>query len=463
MGKREEAVAKVPYGAREKMPLWYSLAWSTRGISLGISVVILMQITFYCTDILGLNPAIIGTMFMLSKVIDAFTDLGFGFILDKTHTRWGKARPYEIFIVFQWIFTIFVFNAPNIGETAQYVWIFIMYVLINAVCSTVLGGSDSVYISRAFTTNQNQIKAMSVSGIVVMIITIAFNIWFPGWLATSGQSHEGWATLIVPFGIAMALVGILRFVFCKEIVVDKPRADDGKVKTNNLSFIDSLKILSKNKYLYIVVGLTFLTFWINNMAAATTYYFKYIVGDISLQGTIAITSIIVVPALVVFPMLSKKFGTTKILRAASLIGVLDLLIRTIGGTNVATLIIGGLLMGIGTLPVSLMINTYLIDCMDYGEWKSGIRIEGMVASIGNFFSKVGNGVAFGFVGFVMGIAGYDGLSQVQSDTALRAIVFLYNIVPMILFALMFVLSLNYKVDEIRPQMEADLKAKHEAQ
>jgi Na+/melibiose symporter-like transporter len=202
---------------------------------------------------------------------------------------------------------------------------------------------------------------------------------------------------------------------------------------------------------------------VNNMNAATTYYFKYIVGDISLMGKVAITSLIVVPALAIFPVLSNKFGTTKLLQGCTFIGVIGLVIRTIGGTNLATIILGGCLMGIGTLPISLMINTYLIDCMDYGEWKTGTRIEGLIASIANFASKVGNGGALGTVGFVMGLVGYEGLTKVQSPQTNAAIVFLYNILPLILYVLMFILSVNYKMDQIRPQMDADLKAKREMQ
>ena len=257
----------------------------------------------------------------------------------------------------------------------------------------------------------------------------------------------------------MSAIGILRFIFCKESVADESTAD-GKKVANDLSLKESLGLVGKNKYLFIVVGLMLLTFVVNNMQTATTYYFKYIYGDLAAQGTAAITNMVVVPALIFFPMLSRKFGTTKILQACCLIGIVGMLIRTIGGPNMATIIIGGLLFGIGTMPISMMINTYLIDCMDYGEWKTGVRIEGLVASIANFASKVGNGIAVGLVGLIMGLAGYDGLAATQSPSANSAIVFLYNILPMILFVLMFVLSLMYKVDSIRPQMNADLAARH---
>lgn len=334
-----------------------------------------------------------------------------------------------------------------------------MYTMVNAVCATALGGIDSVYMARAFTTEGNQIKAMSINGFIVMFCSIVFNIVFPSWLAGKGTTQAGWTTLVISLAVVMSVIGILRFVFCKEIVEDEAD-ENGKAATNDLTLKESLGLVAKNKYLFIVVGLMFLTFIVNNMQTATTYYFKYIYGDLAAQGTAAITSMVVVPALVVFPALSKKFGTTKILQACCLIGTIGLVIRTIGGPNMPTIILGGLLFGIGTLPISMMINTYLIDCMDYGEWRTGVRIEGLVASIANFASKVGQGIAVGLVGVVMGIAGYDGMAAVQSASANNAIVFLYNLLPIAIFVLMFILSLMYKVDSIRPQMNEDLAAMH---
>ncbi len=459
--KKEKLNEKgVPYGARQKMPLWYGVIWSSRGLSAGINVVLAMQITFYCTDIIGLNATVVGTLFLVSKIIDAFTDLGFGYILDKTRTKWGKARPYEVFIILEWVFAVLMFNIPNMSTTMQYAWLFIMYTMVNAVCATALGGADSVYMARAFTTDGNRIKAMSINGFIVMFASIIFNIIFPSFLAGAGTTKEGWSKMSIALGVIMAVIGILRFIFCKEIADDGADGKEAAAPTNTLTLKESLGALSQNKYLFIVVGLMLITFVVNNMTTATTYYFKYIVGNVELQGIASITSMIVVPALIFFPLLSSKLGTTKLLQACSLLGMVGIIIRTIGGPNMTTIIIGGLLFGIGTIPISMMINTYLIDCMDYGEWKTGVRVEGLVASIANFASKLGNGIAVGLVGVVMGIAGYDGLADVQTAAANGAIVFLFNIFPLIMFVLMFVLSMMYKMDNIRAQMTADLAKKH---
>ena len=276
MGKKEKKNEKgIPYGARERMPLWYGAVWSTRGIAAAINVVLCMNIAFYCTDIVGLSAAVVGTLFLVSKIVDAFTDLGFGFLLDKTHTKWGKARPYEVFIIFEWIFTVLMFNIPNVSTTVQYIWLFIMYTMVNAVCATALGGIDSVYMARAFTTEGNRIKAMSINGFIVMFCSIVFNIVFPSWLAGKGTTQAGWTTLVISLAVVMSVIGILRFVFCKEIVEDEAD-ENGKAATNDLTLKESLGLVAKNKYLFIVVGLMFLTFIVNNMQTATTYYFKYI-------------------------------------------------------------------------------------------------------------------------------------------------------------------------------------------
>ena len=452
----------VPYGAREKMPLWYSLAWSSRGISAALNVILIGYVSFYASDVLGLNIGIIGTLLLVSKVVDAFTDLGMGYLIDKTHTKWGKARPYEIFIVLMWVFTVLLFSTPDIGAMGQYIYIFIMYVMINAVCTTALGGADSVYMARTFATDNNRIKAMSVNGVVVMFCCIVFNIIAPQFINNAGVSKSGWAMLAIGMGVPLSIIGMLRFILCKEIPIpSEVEKEQTKDKEESKSFKETVGLLLKNKYVFIIIGLMLITNIINGVGPAATYYFKYQVGNIGALSLANMTALITPLLLIVFPLLSRKLGTTKILQAATIFGIVGILIRTFGGTNMATIIIGGGIASVAVLPISMMINTYLIDCMDYGEWKTGVRVEGLVASTANFAGKLGSGIAAGFLGLIMGLAGYNGALTVQSDAANMAIVGMYNIFPLVLYVVMFVLSLMYKMDKDRPQMQADLKKKHE--
>lgn len=455
----------IPYGAREHMPLWFPLAWSSRGVANAINVILVGYVTYYCTDMLGLSAIIVGSMLVASKIIDAFTDLGIGYIIDRTHTKWGKARPYEFFIVFEWLITVLMFSVPNMSQTAQYIYVFIMYVLVNAVCVTALGGADAVYMARTFTTDGNRIMAMSVNGVVVMFCSIVFNIALPQLMNTLGAVKEGWTQIALLLGVPLAAIGMLRFILCKEVITDEvapaeKAADTKAVKSGN-SFGETIGAVSKNKFLLIVVGLMIITNVMNGMGTVTTYYFKYWMGDIGLMSIASLTSLVAPVSLIFFPLLAKKFGTSRILQACAVFGIIGMVIRTIGGPNLATIVLGGAFQGIALMPISLMINTYIIDCMDYGEWKTGVRVEGMVASIVNFSGKVGGAIASGIVGLVMGLAGYDGSLEVQSAGAMNAIVGLYNYLPLAMCILMLVLSLMYQVDKIRPQMEADLKTRHE--
>ena len=126
-----------------------------------------------------------------------------------------------------------------------------------------------------------------------------------------------------------------------------------------------------------------------------------------------------------------------------------------------TIMIGSLMAGLGCVPLNMMINTYLIDCMDYGEWKTGIRVEGMIASVINFARKCSGGVASAILGIVMMLTGYDGLAEAQTASAEMGIIGMYTIFPIFIFGGIFVLSLMYTIDKTRPQMVEALKKKRE--
>lgn len=133
--------------------------WSTSSASVALSALMLGFVTVYCTDTLGLEPVIVGTVFLVSKLVDGATDLIAGVIIDKTKTRWGKGRPYEIFMLFLWLSTWSLFSVPEqLSAVAKHAWAFFMYVFMNAVCTTFLNGNNVVYMVRAFKTKEQQAK-----------------------------------------------------------------------------------------------------------------------------------------------------------------------------------------------------------------------------------------------------------------------------------------------------------------
>lgn len=455
--KKKETVSATMSTDREKLPFWFAPAWSSRSVSLGVNVVLIGYLTYYCTDVLGMNPALVGILLLASKVFDGVTDLMAGFIVDKTHTRLGKGRPYEICIIFVWIFTVMVFSAPNVGTNAQAVYIFIMYTLINSICATFLNSTDAVYLARAVKSSENQVKVVSINGILVMAAAVAFSIAMPQLVAGIGTTKAGWTTIALMFAVPLGIIGILRFLLVKEVVVDESLPEEKDTNKPQITFKESIKTIAGNRYIFIIAGALLIVSIINNLGTATTYYFKYIVGNIGLQSLVSITGIFTPFLLIFYPFATRKLGNTKMLRYGTLLGLAGIIIRTLGKTNLITNIIGSVAVSTGIMPIAMMVNVYLIECMDYGEWKTGKRIEGALTSITSFSSKLGSALASALTGFVMGIAGYNGDLAVQSDMANFSIIAIYNYLPLVLFVIMFGLTMIYNLDKKLPWIREELK------
>ena len=139
--------------------------WSARDLSLSASVIVLGNLSLYCTNILGLDPLVVGTLLAASKIIDAITDLFAGYLVDRTNTKWGKGRPYEIAVLGVWFFTWLMYSAPaGAGQVVKLAYVFFMYMLVNSVFTTLLNASGNPYMVRAFKTNGQRVKLTTGAG-----------------------------------------------------------------------------------------------------------------------------------------------------------------------------------------------------------------------------------------------------------------------------------------------------------
>ena len=138
------AKAKSP----DHVPFWKMAAWATRPISLGAVTIITMYLSMYCTDTLGMPPALVGTLLMASKVFDGVTDLFAGWLVDNTNSRWGKGRPYELSIIGVWVCMFALFSgSENWSMATKSIWIFVMYTLVFSVFS-IQGAPDYAVLCR---------------------------------------------------------------------------------------------------------------------------------------------------------------------------------------------------------------------------------------------------------------------------------------------------------------------------
>ncbi|MDR1247837.1 MAG: MFS transporter [Treponema sp.] len=430
-----------------------NFCWQSRSASLGVNTLMMGFLSIYCTDTLKISPVLVGTMLMVSKIFDGFTDAVAGFIVDNTNTRLGRGRPYEFAIIGVWLSTWLMFTcSPEWALAAKCAWVFSMYVLVNAVWATLLNASSTPYIVRAF-ARQEQIVTLSTYGsLVSMVFAMAFNISFPMAMGALATSAQGWSALVGIFAIPLAAIGILRFIFIKETVVIKGKA--GSSATEKLRVKDVVSTLKVNPYIFIILILTFSFNIITNMGV-NVYYFTYIVHDVGKMGILAATQVVILPLMFVFPAIIRKFSVIKLMGAGLLVCVLGYIVNYFAMDNMALLIAGALLTGGGVVPIAMLVGLLIIDCADYNEWKKEARLEGTLGSLNGLASKIGAAAGAGLLGVLLATTGYSGSVETAAPATITLIRMLFSLLPAALYVVVFILLRFYKLDKLMPQIRKE--------
>lgn len=429
------------------------LTWSVSGASVAIQAVLLAFFQIYCTNALSLSAALVGTILFVTKIVDGITDLIAGYVVDKTKTRWGKGRPYEFAVIGVWIMTWLLFSVPTeFSMAAKCVWIGVCYTLAQSVFLTLKNAAGNVYMVRAFNNTQKYIKLNSIGGFVSVGMVVVFNVMFPMFYGKVVDDAAGWSRLIGFIAIPMIMIGMLRFFVVKE------EYDVDVQSEEKLHFKDVIEVLKTNKYVYII-GLIILISNIVSGANVASYYFLYIVGNIEISGVLSIFGFVAMLGMLFFPLILKKISTARLVQYSLLISIISGTILFLAKDNIAMLAIGGVFNGIVTLPISYLSSILIVECADYNEWKGMRRMEGTLSSVINFTMKVGQALGVLISGFLLTASGFDSTLSAQPDSALLMIRLLYSLIPTALFLFAAFMLRFYKIDKLKPQIDADNEKK----
>lgn len=426
--------------------------WSERDLSLSANFIVLSFISIYCTNTLNMEPALVGLLLMGSKVVDAVTDLFAGYLVDRTETKWGKGRPYEFAIFGVWLCTWLLYSTPaEAGTTMKAVWIFAMYMFVNSVFTTLLNASGNPYMVRAFGDNEQRVRLASFGGIIIMVASIVINITFPIAMTRIATSAAGWRKMIGMFALPLAVIGILRFFFVKE-------TEKVDTVSEKVSFKDVLTVLKENKYVYMVIALQ-LVYSLVTGTGVVTYYFTYIVKNLEVMGVVSSVSVFVVPLMIFFPLMLKKVPMGKMVQIGCVFYAIGSFVAFVSGGSIPVLIGATVITGIGTLPVTYLVNLMALDCGSYNAYKGRQRMDGTIGAIKGFANKLGGACGSGLLGIMLTMGGYDSTLETQTSSANFMIVALYTLIPCILFAVMAVMFSFYKLDKMMPEINRVIESK----
>lgn len=450
MAKKEKI--RDPY----RLTAGKQLGWSGRGMSLASNVLVLTYITFYCTNMLGMDAILVGTLLLASKIFDGITDLVAGVLIDRTKTKLGKARPYEFSIIGVWLCTILLYSCPDLGTVGKAVWIFVTYTFVNSIFATLLNASEAVYLRRAFKYEDDRSKVVSINGLLITLMCTVVSVVFPILMGTLGTTRGGWTTMLLITGIPLCLLGLTRLIVVKEVNTE---GDENAKLPELKEFLPALK----NKYVWILCAVTILNnIIVNNNSAVGTYYFQYIVGDVTKMSVVGTLGLVSPFLLLLMPKLLQKISIRTLFTWSFVIGAIGSAIRYFAGANMPLVVLSSLLQTVAVLPPSYFTLLLLIDIMDYHEWKTGSRIEGGISAINSFSSKLASGLSSGGVGLIMGLAGFDGTAAEITASARASIVALSSWIPLVLFIAMILVLRLFDLEGKLPQIRGELAERRTA-
>lgn len=273
-------------------------------------------VMLYLTNAVGLNSAIIGTLMMVSKLLDGVSDIFFGGLMDKTKSKMGQARPWMLFGQIGVSASLFlVFSIPSMSQTMQYVYFFVFYTAYNAVFYTANSIAYASLAAKITKNGQERVQLGSIRFIFATFTTLVISYSAMGLVEKFGGGTQGWRMVALIFAIIGLVVNTFSVLMVKEVpdenVVEsfESKSDGG----TNVSFKESLKLLLKNPYYIIILGLYLVNYIYSGITqGAGIYFMTYYMGNPALLGTFSLVSLIpVMLILMLTPTLVKKFGTMR--------------------------------------------------------------------------------------------------------------------------------------------------------
>ena len=407
----------------------------------------------YLTDTVGLSMGVVSTLIAASKIFDGVTDFFFGRMIDKTNTRMGKARPGMLWPYIGCAITLVTcFSIPTSwGQTAQYIFFFLAYTLLNAVFFT---ANNIAYASLTALITRNTSERVQIGSLrfifafATKIVIEAVTIFAVTWL---GGGVAGWRAIAIIYAVIGLITNTISVFSVKELPEADEELEEERREEHQLTFLQSFKFLLKNKYYVIICSSYILTQLYASVIGMGTYYAKYILGNEEIFSTLSLAiNITMVVALTVLPVVIKKLG------GMYKLNILGYLIAVAGriGVMVAAYM-GSLplmlaftaLATVGIAPLQGDLNALIACCSEYTTLTTGHRLEGMMYSCSSLGIKVGGALGTAISGWLLAAAGYIKNAAVQVPSAVNMLNFLYLWMPIILCAAVAFLLVFLRVEK----------------
>lgn len=443
-----------------------------------LNAVLATYLNVYYTDVLKLTTiwggAFLAVFPIISKVIDAITNVIMGYIIDHTKTAQGKARPWLLLSApLLLISGVLLFVVPQGNETVQVIWVMLSYNLFYSFAYTIYNMSHNLMVPLSTRNTEqrgslsvfNQISTIMMSGIIVALI-------FPMLIMPQlGVDKSKWiVTMSILSCLALPLT-LMEYYFTKERVTleDINKKEEEKIPYKNL-----LKAIFTDKYMVLIL-LYFLIYTVGTQFKnlGLVYFCNYVLGTYNDGKTQTMISVIGgipmgIGIFAVWP-LAKKFGKRNLTMAGFVLYAIGSAICWICPTNMVVVLVGQFIKNIGGLPCSYVFMALFADVLDHLEWKNNFRCDGIAMSIYNIIAVTSVGIVTGLFNMLLSKSGYvapslingETVAAVQSVATKNAITFSFVGLETITAVILIVILAFINVEKHIDKEQAEIKARKE--
>lgn len=394
-------------------------------------------ILIFLTDTVGLQSGIVGTLMAVSMVLDGITDVFFGAILDRTHSKLGKARFWMLIgIIPLVVCEVLLFMVPqSASETMKYVYFFVFYTMLNAVFYTIVAVSYNTLTVLLTKNATERVQIGVIGGLLNFVAALLIPSLTPTLVNTFGGGMAGWRIVAIIFAVIAALGLGVTAVTAKELPEEVLNEGKAAQKEEKLTLKDNFKYLFRNKYFFLML-IAMLGFTMNSICftSSGTYFAKYILENESMLTILTMTTMApLIVSMFITPTLVKKFGLFKTLSLGQVISfgfsalALVCAFAKLYTPMLICFVFRSLFMG----PFSGAGNALTAEICEYSYLRDGVRIDGTMFSCISVGGKVGNGLSTAVIGWILQVGGYVGTAAVQTSGALTAIILVYVGLPVV--------------------------------
>lgn len=407
----------------------------------------------YLTDTIGLASGIVGTLIALSKLFDGFTDIFFGSMIDKTHSRLGKARPWMLYGYIGCAVTLVAcFAIPtSLGKTAQYAWFFIAYTLLNGVFYTANNIAYSALTSLVTKNSKERVQMGSYRFIFAFSTSLLIQAITVGFVEKCGGDAAAWRLVAIIYAAIGLIVNTISALSVKELPEEELNEGEQAGEAEKYGLVQAFKLLVKNKFYLMICGTYILQQLYSAMIGAGIYYMTWVLKNKNLFGQFAwAVNIPLIIVLIFTPTLVGKWnGMYKLNVRGYMLATVGRALVVVAGYmgSVPLMILFTAVAALGQGPWQGDMNAVIASCSEYTYLTQGKHVDGTMYSCTSLGIKIGGGIGTAVVGWLLEFSGYVGTNATQPQSALSMMQFIYLWLPFVFDLLITIVLSQMNVEE----------------